>query len=383
MARHHPKDFSKLIKEKIIIVGAFPKGNKEIYGGILQSCKIILDSSLSKNFNLITVDSTQISNPPANLIVRFFYAVKRIAEFTYKLIIERPKVALIFTSDGLSAIEKGFMCFISSFTNCNSIIFPRAGNLIHQTKNSKIFKIVIRYLFKKAKIFLCQGDGWKNFAHEELGFEGTQLKIINNWTATKKLIQIGEQRNFEKKNESIRILFVGWLEEYKGVFELLEASKELIDDGYKFNIVFAGDGHAKNKAKMFIKNNNLLDYVELYGWADEQNLHELYSKNDIFILPSWSEGLPNSMIEAMSAGLSVIVSNVGVIPDFIENNKNGLIIEPKNKDSLKSAMTSLLNDKNLLKKIAINGHNFSKNKFSSEIGIKRLLFLMEEIINKK
>ena len=134
-----------MIKEKIIIVGAFPKANKEIYGGILQSCKIILDSSLSKNFNLITIDSTQISNPPPNLIIRFFYALKRIAEFSYKLIIERPKVALIFTSDGFSAVEKGFMCFITSFTNCDSMIFPRAGNLIYQTKNSKVFKITITY----------------------------------------------------------------------------------------------------------------------------------------------------------------------------------------------------------------------------------------------
>jgi len=372
-----------LIKDTLLIVGAFPRDNKEVYGGIHRSCKIILNSPLSRKFNLITIDSTQISNPPPNIIIRFFYAIKRIISFSYNLIIKRPKVALIFASDGLSAIEKGLMCFIASFLKCDSVIFPRAGNLISQTKNSKIMKFLISFLFKKAKIFLCQGDGWKKFAINELGFKKTHVKTVNNWTATEEFIQIGCQRHFDKGNNSKKILFVGWLEEFKGVFELLEVSKELIDEGYKFNLVFAGDGHAKTKAKEFIENNNLSDYIELLGWIDEKNLAELLSQNDIFVLPSWAEGLPNAMIEAMSAGLSVVVSNVGVIPNFIENGKHGLIIEPKNKYSLKKAIMSLLDDHNLIKKIAINGHNLAKDKFSEKTGINRLLAVIEEIIHKK
>ena len=369
-------------KNKLIVVGAFPDDNNIIYGGILKSCSIIKNSSIVNNFTLITIDSTQISNPPPNILIRSLLAIKRFVLFTYKLISEKPNLALIFTSDGFSAIEKGLMCSIASFLNCNVIIFPRAGNLISQTKNSKLMKFLIKNLFISARIFLCQGDKWKDFAIDELGFQSSDVKIINNWTATKELLALGANRNFDH-NKSINLLFVGWLEEFKGVHELLEVARDLLEEGYVFNLTFAGDGNSSKKAKIFIKDNNLSNNIHLCGWVNETQLKELLSKNDIFILPSWAEGLPNSMIEAMSAGLSIIVSDVGVISDFIKNGETGLLIEPRNMQSLRNAIIDLLEDKDLRKKIAINGHTLAKNTFSSEIGIERLLSVLEEINDKK
>ena len=370
-------------KDKLLIVGAFPTKNKQIYGGILKSCRIILDSPLAENFHLITIDSSQLSNPAPNIIVRFFFAFKRIILLIYKLIAEKPKVALIFTSDGFSAIEKGLMCLINSLFGCTVMIFPRAGNLITQTKDSKLMMFLIRFLFRKATIFLCQGENWKKFAINHIGFDKDNVKIINNWTATKKHIQIGENRNYNKNEEIKKILFIGWLEEFKGVFDLLEASKSLIQDGYKFHLTFAGDGNARVKVKNYIENNNLSNYIELQGWVQDNDLLGLLEKNDIFILPSWAEGLPNSMIEAMSAGLSVIVTDVGVIPNFIKNNENGLLIRPKDVKGLKNSIKLLLDDQNLIKRIAINGHKLAVNSFSSETGIKALISVIEEKIDKK
>jgi len=372
-----------LNKDKLLIVGAFPSNNKKIYGGILKSCKLILDSSIADTFNLLKIDSSQKSNPPPNIFIRLLFALKRIFLLFFNLIFERPKVALIFISDGFGAVEKGFMCLICSFFRCKTMIFPRAGNLMTQTQNSFFMKFLIRFLFKKASIFLCQGEKWQNYAIDFIGFDESNIRIINNWTATKELILIGSNRNYEINRTVKQLLFIGWLEEFKGVFELLEASKELIDEGYEFNLNFAGDGNAMPKAKQYIQNNNLDNFIELSGWIDNKELFQLLADSDIFILPSWAEGFPNSMIEAMSAGLSIIVSDVGVIADFIENNQNGIIIKPKSKLDVKNAIKSLLDDHNLLKKTAINGHEFAKNNFSSELGIQKLSSVIEEIIDKK
>ena len=372
-----------MIKDKLLIVGAFPSGSKKIYGGIFNSCRIILNSILAHKFNILTIDSSQSSNPPPNIFIKFLLAIKKISLLIYKLIFERPKAALIFTSDGLSALEKGLMCLICSFFKCKVMIFPRAGNLIIQTKNSQLMRVVIRFLFRKASIFLCQGESWKDYAIDQLGFDSCNVKIINNWTATKDHIQIGKKRDYKKVNTIQNLLFVGWLEEFKGVFELLEVSKSLVEQGYKFNLTFAGDGNAMMRAKKYIQDNNLSHYIKLKGWVDEEDLLELLEKNDIFILPSWAEGLPNSMIEAMSSGLSIIVSNVGVISNFIKNNDNGLLVDPKDKKSLKDAIKNLLEDSKHQKKLALNGYNFAKRNFSSQIGIYRLLEVIEEIIYKK
>lgn len=370
-------------KDKLLIVGAFPPANKKIYGGIYKSCKVLLNSSLSENFNLITIDSSQSSNPVPNIFIRSFSACKRIVILISKLIFEKPKAALIFTSDGFSAIEKGVMCVICSFFNCKAMIFPRAGNLIIQTKNSRVIRFLIRFLFKKATIFLCQGRKWKKFAINQIGFKSSNVITINNWTATKEHIRIGLNRSYDKNEGTKKLLFVGWLEEFKGVFDLLDASKSLIQQGYKFQLTFAGDGNAKAQVEEYIRNYNLSSYIKLEGWVDDINLLRLLEKNDIFILPSWSEGLPNSMIEAMSAGLSVIVSDVGVISDFIKHDKNGLIVRPKDIDGLRDAISSLLVDNLAIKRTAINGHKFAVSHFSSEITIKRILSVIEEIIDKK
>lgn len=370
-------------KGKLLIVGAFPSNNKNIYGGILKSCELILDSPIAETFNLIKIDSSQKSNPPPNIFVRYLFALKRIFLLFFNLVLERPKAALIFISDGFGAIEKGFMCLICSFFRCKTMIFPRAGNLMTQTKNSFFMKLLIRFLFKKASIFLCQGEKWKNYAIDFIGFDDSNIRIINNWTATKDHILIGSNRDYDIKPNVKQLLFIGWLEEFKGVFELLEASKELLDEGYEFNLNFAGDGNAMPKAKQYIQNNNLDKFIELSGWIDNKDLLQLLAKSDIFILPSWAEGFPNSMIEAMAAGLSVIVSDVGVVTDFIKNNQNGKIIKPKNKLDIKYAIKSLLDDHNLLKKTAINGHELAKNNFSSELGIQKLSSVIEEIIDKK
>lgn len=370
-------------KDKLLIVGAFPPANKKIYGGIHKSCKILLNSSLSEKFNLITIDSSQSSNPVPHIIIRSFSACKRIILLISKLIFEKPKAALIFTSDGFSAIEKGVMCVICSLFNCKAMIFPRAGNLIIQTKNSRAIRFLIRFLFNKATIFLCQGRKWKKFAINQIGFKPSNVMTINNWTATKEHIKIGLDRNYDKNDGTKKLLFVGWLEEFKGVFDLLEASKSLIQQGYKFQLTFAGDGNAKAQVQEYIKNYNLSSYIKLEGWVDDTNLLRLLENNDIFILPSWSEGLPNSMIEAMSAGLSVIVSDVGAISDFIKHDKNGLITKPKDIDGLRDAISSLLDDNLKIKRNAINGHKLAVSHFSSEIGIKLLISVIEEIIDKK
>ena len=149
-------------------------------------------------------------------------------------------------------------------------------------------------MFNKAEIFLCQGRKWKKFAINQIGFKPSNAITINNWTATKENIQIGLNRNYIKNEGTKKLLFVGWLEEFKGVFDLLEASKSLIQQGYKFQLTFVGDGNAKAQVKEYIKNYNLSSYIKLEGWVDDTNLTRLLENNDIFILPSWSEGLPNS-----------------------------------------------------------------------------------------
>ena len=115
---------------------------------------------------------------------------------------------------------------------------------------------------------------------------------------------------------------MGWLERERGVFEILNSIKDLDTSNFSFSFTFVGDGKAMKKAKDFVVKNQLSEKVFFEGWVLNEKLGEYYKNADIFILPSWAEGMPNSLIEALSCDLATIVSNVGLIPNYLTNNEN-------------------------------------------------------------
>ena len=368
---------NKKEKLKILIVGSFPNPNsKNIYGGQLTACKTLINSDFSKIFKIITLNSSFFSTPPPNLLKRSFFAVIRIINYSFKIIVNKPKVIIIFVADKLSAIEKGLMIIIAKRLNKSVMIFPRAGALINQYNKNLLFQKYIKYTFSKADIFLCQGFSFREFAIKKLNFDQKDTKIIPNWTAKPEYIAIGKNRNYLGKDDYPRILFLGWLEDFKGIKEILEASYILKKKGYTFRIVMAGDGSKKNYIVEFINKYNLKEFIYLEGWVDDKQKISLLEKSNIFILPSWNEGFPNALIEAMSAGLACIVTKVGMIPDFVEDQKNCLLIQPKNIKAIVYSFEKLFIDHQLRQKIAQNGFLYANLNFRVENGLK---LLKEEI----
>lgn len=365
-------------KPKLLIVGAFPRSDRRIYGGILKSCSIILKSKISKEFEVITINSSQISNPPPNFFIRSILAFNRIINLFFKLISYRPDASLIFSSDGASALEKGLMILICNSFKSKTLIFPRAGRLIHQVENSKLMFKIIRSLYSKSSIFLCQGKKWEKFALNILKIEKKKVKILNNWTATDELIKIGELRNYDK-NYSYKLLFVGWIEETKGVFDLIQIIKNLKMKSIDFTLTLVGGGNAEKSLKNYIKKNDL-NNVKLLGWLNSDQLINIYKNHNIFVFPSWYEGMPNALIEAMASGLAVISSSAGVISDNLNNGENALLSPPRENNIFQKNLEKIISDDKLLKRIAINGHKLSKLKFSSTKGMDDLRCIINDLI---
>ena len=117
-----------MIKKKVLIVGGFPKSGKRIFGGIVTSCKVLLNSSFSTRFNVKTIDSTQKSNPMPNIVIRLFYAMVRTLFFSIKLIYDRPHVIILFASIKTSIIEKGLMSWLAFFLRIPVLMFQRWSN---------------------------------------------------------------------------------------------------------------------------------------------------------------------------------------------------------------------------------------------------------------
>ena len=112
----------------------------------------------------------------------------------------------------------------------------------------------------------------------------------------------------------------------------------------------------------------------------DEEILDLLAKSDIFVLPSWAEGFPNSVIEGMATGNAVIATKVGAIPDILIHNQTCLLVNPKDQDELNNALELLISDENLIKKLAKNAVTFADSNFSEHKSLSRLRSCIEEII---
>lgn len=360
-------------KPKVLIVGAFPSSQKKrIYGGQVSVCARLLESDFVATHAVRTIDTTQISNPPPPFLVRAVFAIKRVIVFGADLVFHQPDVAIVFVALGASVYEKGLMIRLSALLGIPVMVFPRAGGLIRGYFDSEFFARVVRQTLGRADLFLCQGRTFQDFAINELGFDMAHAPIIPNWTASQDHLQIGESRIYERADPGARILFLGWIEEFKGVFELLESARRLKKAGISFHLTLAGEGSALPQAKEFVALHDLHGNITFAGWVNDAAKSALLRANDILALPSWSEGLPNSMIEAMTAGLASVVTDVGMISDYLVDGRDALIVPPRDVSRLTSALRSLIEVPAFRETIAKNGCGLASTQFSLENGVRLL-----------
>lgn len=186
-----------------------------------------------------------------------------------------------------------------------------------------------------------------------------------------------EKRERDKK---IRFLFVGRLEEQKGCRYLIQATKILVERTKNFEILLVGDGSQRKVLENLTKENKLGSYVTFLGRVGDEKLRELYCTSDAFVLPSLWEGLPLTLLEAWSAKLPVIVTGVGGISDICVDGERGLIVRPKDPESIAEAMLRLIKDEELRRRLGKNGEELVRRDFSLDNVVMSTLNLYEELI---
>lgn len=154
-------------------------------------------------------------------------------------------------------------------------------------------------------------------------------------------------------NDRLIILDVARLAEKKGHPYLIKACKILADQGYNFQCVIVGGGPQESLLKQMIQENGLSDYINMVGVVFQEHLRDYLSKADIFVLPCIvaddqdRDGIPNTLIEAMSMAIPTISTTVSGIPELVENMKTGLTVPPRDEVALAKAIANLLDDEDL------------------------------------
>lgn len=181
-----------------------------------------------------------------------------------------------------------------------------------------------------------------------------------------------------KQTKTIRILFLGRLGERKGVTDLLKAFQLTLLQNPECELVLGGDGEI-DKYKALSQQLNIEDHVIFSGWVSGQRKIDLLLSSHIYVLPSYAEGFPMGVLEAMSTGLAVISTTAGGIPDAITHKKDGFLIEPGDVSSLTNYMNKLLLSPKLREQIGEQALNKFTNNFIPKVIIPQIIEVYEEL----
>ncbi len=164
----------------------------------------------------------------------------------------------------------------------------------------------------------------------------------------------------------------------KGIFTILEALGQLIKRWPKLKYSLAGVGPAMGEIKRAIVRHGLEEHVEMLGWLPQKDLQDIYSRSHIFLHPSElteendQEGVPNSMLEAMAAGLPVVATYHGGIPEAVTHGEDGYLVAERSPNDLAQALTDLMESPEDIEAFSINAADSVRRKFGFKSQIRNL-----------
>lgn len=188
----------------------------------------------------------------------------------------------------------------------------------------------------KANTIICLSAHWETFFKQE--FHLNNVSIIPNITPSPTYTS--------NKSETPTAIFLGALNEKKGIYDLLKMISVHQDELRKvsFKLHIGGNGQI-DKVKQSITDYGITDIVTFEGWVDSDKKTALLSSANIYILPSYAEGLPISILEAMSYKMAILSTPVGGIPEVVKENINGHLTQPGDIEALFIAVMDIATNK--------------------------------------
>ncbi|HZU26240.1 MAG TPA: glycosyltransferase family 4 protein [Bryobacteraceae bacterium] len=179
-------------------------------------------------------------------------------------------------------------------------------------------------------------------------------------------------RHRQQAGQSVEFLCVARLNRIKGQHMLLEAMRELIDAGIPARLTLVGDGPDRESLQRHAARLGLDATVQFTGWINQDRLAAMYERADLFVLPSFAEGIPVVLMEAMAAELPVVATWVAGVPELIEHNHNGVLCPPGDRAALVSAILRLASDRVMRRRLGAAGRRTVLERYDLATNVRRL-----------
>jgi glycosyltransferase involved in cell wall biosynthesis len=159
--------------------------------------------------------------------------------------------------------------------------------------------------------------------------------------------------------------YIGRIHAEKGIWNFVKAIPEILSVEDDVTFLIAGEGPLEGEIRAYLHEHHLGDKVKVAGWIPHQELPDYLTRLKLLVLPSYNEGLPNIMLEAMACGTPVLAVSIASIPDVIKDKETGFLIKDNSPASLADAIVETLAYRDL-QRIALNARNLVETEFRYE-----------------
>lgn len=301
--------------------------------------------------------------------------------------LKRGDISLVQSTTSLSistTIRDGLFLKIAQFYGSKTIVFFRGWEDGAERKINSLLWLFRHFFWKTdAMIVLSQrvSDSLKNWGYQKPIYIETTLfdkKIVEGVQVS----SIADKYIYNNNNRVVKLLYLSRVERRKGVFDLLDAFSLLKNSHWEHKIDFSlnicGDGLALEEAKKHAASLDLSD-VKYSGFIAGDDKIKAFKEAHMFVFPSYSEGMPNAVLEAMGFGLPVISTPVGGLVDFFKNEEHGLVFPIADVNQMYECIKKLSLDFERLQKIATDNFMYASEHFRSDEVAKRINKIFKDI----
>lgn len=243
-----------------------------------------------------------------------------------------------------------------------------------------------REIFLGSEFVICVSDDLNRKVHIMTEGKANTMTFYSGVDTTKFCLSPDLRSDFRRRlgytEEDFVILFVGRLTESKGIYELLEVFAQLAATNLSLKLLLVGPLVENAKLKKHIRSYGIGRNITFTGGVDHEDIPGYMNAADVFVLPSWMEGLPNVIMEACACERPVLASAVGGIPEVIENNITGFLITPKAPTDLAASLRLVIANPEVATEIAKTAREKILRKFNYHENGRILLNRLDTILGR-
>lgn len=346
--------------------------DKMVKGGIAAVISGYYGSRLEQDYEMIYVESYRDGGKITKLIKGICGYIK----FAKVLLLDHPDLVHIHSSFGPSFYRKLPFIYMASWANIPIINHIHGADFsVFYEQASEKKKRLIKLAYEKCSKLIALSDEWRERLSRIVSDE--KIVVIENYSVICKDALI--QRRNRKANNVV--LFLGELGQRKGCYDIprvIQMVAQIIPN-VQFILAGAGDPKDEQAIKKLIKEKGIEKNVLFPGWVRGEEKDKWLRNADIFFLPSYNEGMPMSILDAMGYGLPIVSTNVGGIPKCVDDEISGYLSNPGAVNKMSKNIVKLLIDDKCRNDFASKSFQIAEEKYSLNAHLVKLEKLYDQV----